>query len=45
MSGCSPRNVIVGKGKRAPFAAYCESLPIGREYQSVATLRLRCDVT
>ena len=27
--------MIVAKGKRAPFAAHCESLPIGREYRSV----------
>jgi hypothetical protein len=35
MSRCSPRNVIVAKGKRTPFAASCESLPIGRECRSV----------
>jgi hypothetical protein len=23
------------QGERAPFAAHCESLPIGREYRSV----------
>jgi hypothetical protein len=27
--------VIAAKGKRAPFARHCESLPIGREYRSV----------
>jgi hypothetical protein len=37
MSCCSPRNVIVAKGERAPFAAHCESLPIGREYRFVDT--------
>jgi hypothetical protein len=35
MPSCSPSNVIVAKGERAPFAAHCESLPIGREYRSV----------
>jgi hypothetical protein len=37
MSCCSPRNVIVVKGERAPFAAQCESLPIGREHRFVGT--------
>jgi hypothetical protein len=45
MSCRSPRNVIVVKGERAPFAAHYESLPIGREYRSVATLRLHSGVT
>ena len=35
MSCCSPRNVIVAKVERVPFAAHCESLPIGREYRFV----------
>ena len=37
MSCRSPRNVIVAKGERAPFARHCESLPIGREYRPVDT--------
>ena len=41
----SPRNVIVVKGEQAPFAAHCESLPIGREYRFVDTPRLRSGVT
>ena len=41
----SPENVILAKPERAPFAAYYESLPIGREYRSVATLRLCSGVT
>ena len=45
MSCCSARNVTVVKGERAPFAAHCESLPIGRGYRSLATLRLRSGVT
>ena len=45
MSSCSPRNVIVAKEERAPFAAHFESLRIGREDRSVATLRLRSGVT
>ena len=45
MSCRSPRNVIVVNREQAPFAPRCESLPIGREYRSVATLRLRSGVT
>ena len=45
MSRCSPRNVIVAKRTRAPFAAHEESLPIGREYRSVGTPQLRSGVT
>jgi hypothetical protein len=37
MSCRSPRNVIVTKRERAPFAAHCESLPIGLEYRFVDT--------
>ena len=44
MSCCSPKNVIASKRTRA-FAAHGERLPIGREYQSVATLRLRSGVS
>ena len=33
MSYCSLRIVIVDRGvQRSPFAAHCESLTIGREY-------------
>ena len=35
MSAGSPRNVIVAKRTRAPFAAHGESLPIGRQHRSV----------
>ena len=45
MTCCSPTNVIVAKGERAPFAAHCESLPIGREYRSVVRSQLRSGVT
>ena len=45
MSARSPRNVIVAKMTRAPFTADGESLPIGREYRSVVTLRLCSGVT
>ena len=38
MSSCSPRNVIVAQVERVPFAAYCEQLPIGREYRFMALL-------
>jgi hypothetical protein len=41
----SPRNVILAKRERAPFAAHYESLQIGLWYRSVATLRLRSGVT
>jgi hypothetical protein len=40
-----PSNVIVVNRERAPFAAHCKSLRIGRGYRSVATLRLRSGVT
>ena len=36
----SPRNVILAKRERAPFAAQYESLPIGPEYPSVDTSQL-----
>ena len=45
MSTRWPRNVIVARRTRAPFAAHWESLAIGRQYWSVATLRLRSGVT
>ena len=45
MSSCSPRNVIIANVGHTPFAAQGESLPIGRGYRSVATLRLRSGVT
>ena len=35
MFGRSPRNVIVAKRERAPFAAHCESQPIrGLDHRS-----------
>jgi hypothetical protein len=40
-----PCNVIVVNRERAPFAAHCQSLRIGRGYRSVATLLLRLGVT
>jgi hypothetical protein len=40
-----PSNVIVVNRERAPFAAHCQSLRIGRGYRSVATLLLRLGVT
>jgi hypothetical protein len=45
MSCSSPRNVIVLNKERTLFAAHYESLPIGLEYRSVASLRLRSGVT
>jgi hypothetical protein len=45
MSCCSPKNVIVAKGDRAPFGAHCESVPMGREYRFVDTPQLRSGVT
>lgn len=45
MSCCSPRNVIVINREQAPFAAYGENLPIGREYRSAITPRLRSGVS
>ena len=45
MSAGWPRNVILAKQERPPFAAHYESLPIGREFRSVATLRLRSGVS
>ena len=45
MSCRSTRNVIVVNREQASFAAHYVSLPIGREYWSVATLRLRSGVT
>jgi len=45
MSHHSPRSVIVVNTERALFVAHRESLPIGRDYRSVATLRLRSGVT
>jgi hypothetical protein len=41
----SPTNVIVFNRERVPLAAHCERLPIGLEWRSVATLRLRLAVT
>jgi hypothetical protein len=41
----SPRNVILTKRERAPFATHQESLPIGPEYRSVVTTQLRSGVT
>ena len=35
MSCRSPRNVIANNRVQAPFAARCESLPIGPEYRTV----------
>ena len=45
MSCCSPRNVINANVEQAPFAAHYESLPIGPEYRSVTTIRLRSSVS
>lgn len=45
MSCCSPRSVIVVQMERVPFVAHSEHLPFGREYRSVAALRLRSDVS
>ena len=45
MSDHSPRSVVVVDTERALFVALCESLAIGREYRSVATLQLRSGVT
>ena len=45
MSAGWPRNVILAKRERPPFAAHYESPPIGREFRSVATLRLRSGVS
>ncbi len=41
----SPKKVIVANREQAPFAAYYESLPLGREHRSVATFRLHSGVT
>ncbi len=40
MSARSPKSVIIDEVERAPFVAQDESLPIGRECRSVATLGL-----
>jgi hypothetical protein len=45
MSPCSPRNVIVAQVERAPFAAHCKCLPIGREYRPVVPPQLRSGVS
>ena len=45
MSCCSPRNVIVAKRERAPFAVHFEGLPIGPEDRSVVTHQLHSGVT
>jgi hypothetical protein len=45
MSWRSPKNVIIAKRATERFARHSESLPIGRGYRSVATLRLRSGVT
>ena len=45
MSWRSPKNVIVANRATERFAEHCESRPLGREYRSVATLRLRSGVT
>ena len=45
MSCRLPRNVIIANVEQAPFAAHYESLPIGRKYGCVATMRLRLGVT
>ena len=45
MSARWPRNVIVVNKERAPSSPPCESLPVGREYRSVTTDRLRAGVT
>jgi hypothetical protein len=41
----SPRNVILVKRERAPFAVHYESLQIGPGYRFAATLRLRSGVS
>ena len=41
----SPRNVILAKRERAPFAVHYKSLPIGPGYRSVVTPQLRSGVT
>lgn len=45
MSCCPPRNVILAKEERAPFAEHYESLPIGPGYRSVDMPQLRSGVT
>ena len=45
MSACSPRYVIVAKRERAPSNARCESLPLGRVWWYVTTLRPRSAMT
>ena len=41
----SPRNVILVKRERAPFAVHYESLQIGPGYRFAATLPLRSGVS
>jgi hypothetical protein len=41
----SPKNVIVANRATERFAQHFESLPMGRRYRSVVTLRLRSGVT
>ena len=45
MSAGWPRNVIVTNRATERFAQHLGSLQIGREYRSVATLRLRSGVS
>jgi hypothetical protein len=40
-----PRNVILTKWERVPFAAHCERLSIGRGHRLVALPQLRSGVT